>query len=303
MAQAQTDLQAEVALAAVLPRPGLLGRGLRFFRQQPLGAGSAVIVGVLIVVAIFAPLLAPYWYNTAHIAERLQAPSARFLLGTDASGRDLASLVIYGARISIGVGFTSVAVSTALSTLLGLSSGYFQGKVDLLVQRFVDVWLSFPALVLAISLVAVFGQGVTQLILIIGLLLGIGASRVVRSAVLGVINNTYMDAARVLGAGHLRIVVRYVLPNVFPIIIVIATVQLGAAILTEASLSFLGFGVPPPTPSWGQLLSGTSENYMYQAPWLAFFPGLALSLAIFAFNMFGDALRDVLDPRMRGGRG
>jgi peptide/nickel transport system permease protein len=233
---------------------------------------------------------------------RLQGPSLAHPFGTDANGRDMLSRVIWGARISVTVGFGAVLISTVLATSIGVISGYFGGWFDLLFQRLIDIWIAFPALVLLVSLVAVLGPGLWSVTIILGVLVTPGNSRVIRSAVIAMRHLPYVETAHCLGAGHARIILRHVLPNVFVPILILATVRLGTAILAEATISFLGYGVPPPYPAWGAMLSGTGRAYMLQSPWLSVWPGLAISLVVFGFNMLGDALRDVLDPRMRGTR-
>jgi peptide/nickel transport system permease protein len=271
-----------------------------FVRSKPLGAFGAVLILLFLVLAVGAQWLAPYPYDIGVASERLQGPTLAHPFGTDANGRDLLSRVIWGARISVTIGFGAVAISTFVAVLVGVSSGYFGGWADLLVQRVVDVWISFPALVLLVSLVSILGPGIWSTTLVLGLLLAPGTARVVRSAVLAMRHQPYVESARCVGAGHARIVRSYVLPNVAAAILVIATTQLGAAILAESTLSFLGYGVPPPFPTWGAMLSGTGRAFMLQSPWLSIWPGLAISAAVFGFNMLGDALRDVLDPRLRG---
>jgi peptide/nickel transport system permease protein len=259
-----------------------------------------VLIVLFLVLAIGAQWLAPYPYDVGITADRLQGPSLTHLFGTDANGRDLLSRVIWGARISVTIGFGAVAMSTLLAVVVGVPSGYFGSWFDLFFQRLVDVWISFPALVLLVSLVAVLGPGLWSTTVVLGVLLAPGTSRVVRGAVLGMRHQPYVESARCVGAGHWRIVQRYVLPNVSAAILVLATTQLGVAILAESTLSFLGYGVPPPFPTWGAMLSGTGRAFMLQSPWLSIWPGLAISAAVFGFNMLGDALRDVLDPRLRG---
>jgi peptide/nickel transport system permease protein len=289
----------EAPLRRPVPRGGLLWLG-RFIHRKPLGAIGGAIVVLLLLVALFAPLLAPYEYDKGIGADRLQGPSWQHPFGTDANGRDMFSRIIWGARISITVGFGAVGLSAALAVAVGVLSAYFGGWLDLFVQRLVDVWISFPALVLLVSLVAVIGPGLWSVTFALGVLLAPGTSRVIRGAVIGMRHLPYMEAARCLGAGHRRMILRHVLPNVFAPVLVLATVQLGAAILAESTLSFLGYGVPPPFPAWGAMLSGTGRAFMLQSPWLSFWPGLAISAAVFGFNMLGDALRDELDPRLRG---
>jgi len=272
----------------------------RFISRKPLGAFGAALVLLLLLLAVFAPLLAPYPYDVGVATERLQGPSLAHPFGTDANGRDLLSRIIYGARISITIGFGAVALSTFLAVTVGVTSGYFGGWFDLLVQRLVDIWISFPALVLLVSLVAILGPGLWSTTIILGILLAPGTARIVRGSVLAMRHLPYVESSRCAGAGHTRIMRTCVLPNVSPAILVVATSQLGTAILAESTLSFLGYGVPPPFPTWGAMLSGTGRAFMLQSPWLSIWPGLAISAAVFGFNMLGDALRDELDPHLRG---
>jgi len=281
---------------------GRIGWVRSFIARKPLGAIGGALVLLLLLVAIAAPVTAPYPYDVGNSAERLQAPTLAHPFGTDANGRDMLSRIIWGAQISVTVGFGAVFISTVLAVTVGLISGYYGGWVDLTVQRLVDIWISFPALVLLISLVAVAGPGLWSITAILGILLAPGTSRVVRSAVLSIRHLPYIESGQCIGAGHRRVLLTYILPNVFAPIIVLATVQLGTAILAESTLSFLGYGVPPPYPAWGSMLSGTGRAFMLQSPWLSIWPGLAISLAVFGFNMLGDALRDELDPRLRGSR-
>jgi peptide/nickel transport system permease protein len=277
-----------------------VGRVLRFARRKPLGAIGGVIVLALLVMATFADRIAPYPYDASIRGARMKPPSAQFWMGTDNISRDIWSRVVYGARISVTVGFATVALATLMATAIGVSSAYLGGAYDIVVQRIVDAWMSFPALVVVLSLMAALGPGLLNLILALSILGAASASRVIRGATLSVMANPYVEAARALGAGHLRVVALYVLPNVLATILILATIGLGTVILAESGLSFLGFGIPPPYPSWGGMLSGSGRTFMYHAPWMALFPGAAISLAVFGFNMLGDALRDVLDPRLRG---
>ena len=282
-----------------LPRPvGLL---LRFGRRKPLGAIGGIIILALLVMALFADRIAPYAYDES--VARMKPPSAQFWMGTDNLGRDVWSRVVYGARISVTVGFATVALGTLLAIVIGVSSAYVGGTYDILIQRVVDAWISFPALVIILSLLAALGPGLLNLIFALSIIGAAGTSRVIRGATLSVMQNPYVEAARAVGAGHARILLLYVLPNIMATIIILATIGLGTVILAESALSFLGFGVPPPYPSWGGMLSGSGRTFMYHAPWMALFPGAAISLAVFGFNMLGDGLRDVLDPRLRGGSG
>jgi peptide/nickel transport system permease protein len=271
---------------------------LRFCWRKPLGAIGAVIIVALLVMAVFADRIAPYAYDQS--VARMKPPSTQFWMGTDNLGRDVWSRVVYGARISVTVGFATVALATLLAVVVGVSSAYVGKTYDILVQRLVDAWISFPALVIILSLLAALGPGLLNLIFALSIIGAAGTSRVIRGATLTVMQNPYVEAARAIGAGHGRILMLYVLPNIMATIIILATIGLGAVILAESALSFLGFGVPPPYPSWGGMLSGSGRTFMYHAPWMALFPGAAISLAVFGFNMLGDALRDVLDPRLRG---
>ncbi len=273
-------------------------------RQKPLGAVSAAILCILLAVAITSPLIAPYDpyqlnLDGRGLPIRMQSPNWTFPLGTDPLGRDVLSRIVYGSRISLVVGFASVLIGTVLGTIIGLASGYLEGPIDSVLQRGVDTVMSVPGIVLALAIVSVLGQSLTNVILVIGLVIAPGASRVVRGAVLVVKQNSFIDAANAAGATPARIVLRHILPNVFAPILVIATVWLGNAIVIESALSFLGLGTPPPIPTWGGMLSGEGRRNLENAPYLAIFPGLAISIVVLAFNMFGDALRDLLDPRLR----
>ncbi len=303
MADSVQTIPAPEMLARSGPRPRALGLAWRFGRRKPLGAIGAVIVVGLIVMAAFADRIAPYSYDDSVPGARMKAPSLQFWMGTDNLGRDIWSRVVYGARISVTVGFATVALATLLATAIGMSSAYLGGAYDITVQRIVDSWMSFPALVIVLSMLAALGPGLLNLILALSVLGAAGASRVIRGATLSTMQSPYVEAVRALGAGHVRVIVRHLLPNVTATIIILSTIGLGTVILAESALSFLGFGVPPPYPSWGGMLSGSGRSYMYHAPWMALCPGAAISLAVFGFNMLGDALRDVLDPRLRGGGG
>jgi peptide/nickel transport system permease protein len=272
----------------------------RLVKEKPLGAFGGVIVVGLLLCAAFVPWIAPYPYDETNVRQRLKPPSAQFYLGTDNLGRDLFSRIVYGARISVTVGFGAVVLGVLLATILGVVSGYVGGTFDVLVQRVVDAVMAFPFLVLLLSLMAVLGPGLLNVILVLAVPLSANNSRIIRSATLAAKEHQFVEAAQAVGASHLRMILRYILPNVMAPIIIIATIGLGFAILAEAALSFLGLGVPPPYPSWGEMLSGSGRSYMYQAPWMAIWPGVAISLAVFGFNMLGDALRDLLDPRLRG---
>jgi len=299
MATVEARLEALGPPSARIPLLSGLGR---FCRAKPLGAFGLLVLVALLLMALFAPWLAPYPYDKTNILRQLQGSSGAHWLGTDNLGRDLLSRLIQGARVELLVGFGSVLIATGLATLLGTVSGYFSGVLDLALQRLIDVWMAFPGLVLLITLIAMFQPGQWTVTLAIGLLLAAGASRVVRGAALELRGQSYVEAARALGAGDGRILVSHILPNIFAPIMVIATTQLGLAILLEATLSFLGYGVPPPQPSWGALLGPDARKDMLRAPLLSIWPGVAIFLAVYSFNVLGDALRDVLDPRLRRGR-
>jgi peptide/nickel transport system permease protein len=272
----------------------------RFVRRKPLGAAGAAIVIALMLMAVFAESIAPYGYDETVRGARMKPPGAAHWLGTDNLGRDMWSRIVYGARVSVAVGFLTVALAVLLATTIGVSCGYFGGVYDLVVQRVVDAWLSFPYLIIILSVMAVLGPGLLNVVISLAVIIAAVNARVIRSATIAIAHATYVEAARAVGCGHARIIVRHILPNVAATIIILATIGLGAAILAESALSFLGFGVPPPYPSWGAMLSGSGRTYMLRAPWMAVWPGVAISLAVFGFNMLGDALRDVLDPRLRG---
>ena len=296
-----TDARREIRAARPsAPRRWLTG-AWRFCRRKPLGAVGAVIVLALLLAAAFADLIAPYAFDAQIPGAQLKPPGAGFLFGTDNVSRDIFSRIIYGARVSVTVGFSTVFLATLLASAVGITSGYFRGRYDIVVQRIVDAWQSFPSLIIILSLLAVLGPGMFNIIIALSILTAAAASRVIRGATLSVVENPYIEAARAMGSGHKRIMVRHLLPNVAPTIVVVATISLGGVILAESALSFLGYGVPPPHPSWGAMLSGSGRTYMYKAPWMAIWPGVAISLVVFGFNMLGDALRDVLDPRLRGG--
>ena len=276
---------------------------IRLWTEKPLGSACGIIVLLLILVAIFADVLAPYGYLEIHLVDRLQGASARYLLGTDQLGRDFLSRLIYGARLSMLVGLSATTLNVVVAVLIGGTSGFLGGKLDLGVQRFVDAWMAFPTLLLLLTIMSILGRGLPQMILVLGISGGIGGSRVVRSAVVAVKENDYFQAAASIGSSKWRAFIRHVLPNIVAPLIIIFSINIGGAIMSEASLSFLGFGLPPETPSWGTLLSWEGRRYMEQAPWLGLWPGLLLTLVVYSLNMFGDAMRDLLDPRLRGGGG
>ena len=273
---------------------------IRLVKEKPLGTISGIIILTLILVAIFADVLAPYSFLELHLADRLQGSSAQYLLGTDHLGRDLLSRLIYGARLSLTVGLAATTLNVVVAVLIGGTSGFFGGKLDLAVQRFVDAWMAFPGLLLLLTIMSIAGRGMLQIILILGIAGGIGGSRVVRGAVIGIKENDYFLAARAIGSPGAATLVRHVLPNIMAPVIIIFTINIGGVIISEASLSFLGFGLPVEVPSWGGMLSREGRQYMELAPHLALWPGLCLTTVVYCFNMFGDAMRDLLDPRLRG---
>jgi ABC-type dipeptide/oligopeptide/nickel transport system permease subunit len=268
-------------------------------RRKPLGAASATVIGILVLTAIFADVLAPYDPLAAQPEIRLSPPSRDHPFGTDDIGRDVLSRVIYGARISLWVGLLAVGIGTAAGMVIGLACGYWEGRLDLVLQRVMDAVQAIPGLVLALAIVSVLRPSTTNAMLAIAVVIIPGNSRIVRGAVLSAKQNRYVEAAEALGCRQPRILVSHILPNVTAPILVIASIWLGNAILIEASLSFLGLGTQPPIPSWGLMLSSTGRAFMEQAPWLAIFPGLAISLAVLGFNLFGDTLRDAWDPKLR----
>ena len=269
-------------------------------KRKPLGAAAASIILLIVSAAIFADVLAPYDPLFTHPEIRLAPPGWQHPFGTDDIGRDVFSRIIYGARISLWVGLLAVGIGTVAGTIIGLICGYWEGQLDLVLQRFMDALMAIPGLILALAIVSVLTPNTTNAMLAIAVVIIPGNSRIVRGAVLSAKQNQYVEAARALGCGHLRMIVSHILPNVTAPILIIASIWLGNAIFIEASLSFLGLGTQPPTPSWGLMLSSTGRAFMEQAPWLAIFPGLAISLAVLGFNLFGDTLRDVWDPKLRG---
>ena len=276
---------------------------VRLATEKPLGAASGIIVLILILVAIFADIVAPYPHDEIHLEDILQGSSAQYLLGTDYVGRDFLSRLIFGARLSLTVGLAATAVNVVVAVLVGGTSGFLGGKVDLAVQRFVDAWMAFPGLLLLLTIMSIAGRGLLQIILVLGIAGGIGASRVLRGAVIDIRENDYFQAAESIGSSKWRTLIRHVLPNIAAPTIVIFSINIGGVIISEASLSFLGFGLPAKIPSWGGMLSREGRQYMEMAPWLALWPGLALTITVYCLNMLGDAVRDLLDPRLRGGGG
>ncbi|MCI0798560.1 MAG: ABC transporter permease [Chloroflexi bacterium] len=273
----------------------------RFVLYKPLGAvGAAVVLGMLFL-SVFGNFLTPYNPIDMDFSARLESPNASHPFGADLYGRDVLSNIIGGARISVYVGFVSVILGTGFGAIWGLTSGYAGGKFDLLSQRLIDILQSIPTLALALVIVASLGSSLNNIVFAISIGLIATSARVVRASAIVIRNLDYIQAAVAMGASWQRIVFRHVMPNSFAPYLIIATAGLGVAILQEASLSFLGVGVPPPHPSWGRMLSGLGRDYFLIAPWMSLAPGLAIVIVVMAFNFFGDALRDVLDPRLRGG--
>ena len=272
---------------------------LILIKKKPLGALGFFITILLFFVGLFADYLAPYGINELHMSDRLLAPSTSYWMGTDNLGRDIFSRVIYGARVSLIVGLSVSIIATVISISLGMLSVYIGGKFDLIIQRFVDGFMCIPILIIIMVVISMLGQGLIQLIVIMGFSFGISGSRYSRGFALTIIQNTYIESAKAIGCSTSRILIFHVLPNIMPLIIVGFTVLLPGVILMEAGLSFLGYGIPPPDPSWGGMLSGTNRSYMFLAPWMVIWPGFALSLVVFGTHMFGDAMRDLLDPRLK----
>jgi peptide/nickel transport system permease protein len=272
---------------------------LDFCRHRPLGAIGAAVVVLNIALAILANVISPYDPLATDYGAMLAAPSRAHWLGTDAFGRDVLTRIIYGSRTAMLVGFSCAFVGATLGAVIGVTSAYFGGKVDLLIQRVMDIFLSFPLIILALAVVAMLGTGLENVIAAITIPMIPRAALVARSSALAIREMPYVDAARAAGFRHGRIILRHMSPNVMAPYLIMLTAFLGQAILLEASLSFLGLGVSEPTPAWGLMLRGAAVQFAESAPWMAIFPGLAISLAVFAFNLFGDSLRDALDPRLR----
>ena len=272
----------------------------RLARRKPLGAVAALLLVVLVLMAIFADAVAPYGPLEQDTSAILAAPTQSHLMGTDNLGRDLWSRIIHGSRISLAVGIGAVTLGTFMGMCVGLASGYAGRTFDLVVQRIMDAWLAFPGLIFVLTIIAALGPGLRQTIIAIGIGFIPATSRIVRAAVLSLKERDYVEAARTIGAGNLRIAFRHILPNLMPIVIILTSISMAAAVLAEATLSFLGVGVPPPAPAWGSMLSGTARVYFLSAPWFAIWPGVFISLTVLSWNLAGDALRDILDPRLRG---
>jgi peptide/nickel transport system permease protein len=297
---ATVELTHVAATAELAPRATVAEAVVKFIRTKPLGAAGGLIIVGMLVVAALAEVLAPYDPYQADYAAQFARPSALHWFGTDEFGRDLMSRIMYGARIALFVGFTASTIGCTIGGLLGVTSAYLGGRVDLLLERLMDILLAFPQLILALAIASILGPAVQNVVIAISIPIIPRAARVVRSTALSVKENVYVEAVGALGAPQWRIVLRHIVPNVVAPYIILLTAQLGAAILAEAALSYLGLGAAEPTPSWGLMLSGSALSYAEKAPWIALFPGIAISLGVFGFNLFGDSLRDTLDPKLRG---
>jgi peptide/nickel transport system permease protein len=295
MATVDTFVETQEASVASRWRSAIMD----FCRRRPLGAIGGAVVLLNIVVGVLASLIAPYDPLATDYGAMLAAPSGAHWLGTDAFGRDVLARLIYGSRTAMIVGFSCAFVGATLGAVIGVASAYFGGKVDLIIQRVMDIFLSFPLIILALAVVAMLGTGLQNVIAAITIPMIPRAALVARSSALAIREMPYVDAARAAGFRHGRIILRHMSPNVMAPYLIMLTSFLGQAILLEASLSFLGLGVSEPTPAWGLMLRGAAVQFAESAPWMAVFPGLAISLAVFAFNLFGDSLRDALDPRLR----
>ena len=294
------ETAAAETLAILRPKSTLPVALLRFCAQQPLGAFGAAVLIFAVVVAVLAPMLAPYSPTAIEVAEKFTPPFGKQILGTDELGRDVLSRLIFGARISMSVSLLSVGIAISAGTLIGIFSAYAGGKTDLAIQRLVDTMMAFPAIIMALALMAALGASQTNVIVALVVILLPGAVRVVRSQVLSIKEQDYTLAARAIGAGSTRVMLRHILPNVMATYIVLSTITLGYAIVVEASLSFLGVGIPPDIASWGGMLNLGATTYIDVSPWLSVFPGITIAVIVFSVNLLGDSLRDVLDPRLRG---
>jgi len=295
---ARTSVQT-VILPAVSRLDRWLEASSRFTRQRPLGAVGAAIIGIMIAAAVLAGFVSPYDPLVTDYGKMLQAPSSFHWFGTDTFGRDVFTRIIYGSRTALWIGFASSFLGATLGALIGVTSAYFGGKIDLMLQRFMDLLLSFPLIILALVVVSLLGSGITNVIFAITVPMVPRCALVVRSSALALREMPFVEAARALGFGPLRIIVRHMMPNVMAPYLIMLTAFLGQAILLEASLSFLGLGVAEPQAAWGLMLRGAAVEFAERAPWMAIYPGLAISLSVFAFNLFGDSLRDALDPKLR----
>ena len=296
---AVTEIQAESKFEDYIQDKSWHEVAAELTRKYPLGAFGAVVVVVMILLAIFANVLSPYDPEENAFEFMLTPPGLQFWLGTDQFGRDILTRIIYGARTALFVGFSCAIIGACTGLVLGVASAYFGGRFDLLFQRVMDVFMAFPLIIMALAVVSIFGTGTQNVIIAITIPFIPRCARVVRSSALAIREIPYVDAARALGFSHARIILRHMVPNVMAPFLIMITAFVGQAILLEASLSYLGLGVQEPIPAWGLMLQGGAEEYAESAPWMAVWPGVAISLAVFGFNLFGDALRDVLDPKLR----
>jgi peptide/nickel transport system permease protein len=290
---------------AVVERGERRRRVVRLLRRMPItGLLGGLFLLVLVLAAILAPFVTFYDPNKIDTAKQLAPPSISQWFGTDQVGRDIFSRIIFGARYTLGASLVVCLIAATAATAIAVVSGYFGGAADMAIQRVVDGWIAFPPFILLIALISLLGPDLRNVIIVLSMAMAGPMSRVIRSNVLTVKETTYVEAARLLGATHLRVIIFHVAPQVVPLVLILASIQLGSVVLVLAALGFLGYGVPPPAPEWGSMLSGRARDFMYSAWWLAFFPGLAISLAVLSLNLFFDSLRDMIDPRMRGtGRG
>ena len=282
------------------PRTGAADLLVRLIKTKPLGFFGLIVITILLITATFAELIAPHGYNEVDVLSALQAPSWQHLMGTDNLGRDLFSRVVFGARISVFVSLGAVAVALIGGYIIGMTSAYYGGWLDHLLQRFVDGWIALPGIIVLLALSQLLPRGIVTIILVIGISFAIRNSRIVRGQVLSIKERDYIKAARALGMSDARIMLSHIMPNTFVPMLIVATGETASAILLETSLSFLGLGIPPPFPSWGGMIGGETRFYLALAPWLLIFPGLALTAVVFSWMVLGDALRDLLDPRRHG---
>ena len=288
------------ASATLAPKLTFAGMVARFARTKPLGAAGAVIILGMLFLAVFAQALAPYDPYVGDYGAQFQRPGAEHWFGTDEFGRDVLSRIMYGARIALFVGFAASLIGCTIGAFLGVISAYWGGRVDLLLERLMDILLAFPQLILALAIASILGPAVQNVVIAISIPVIPRVARVVRATALSVKENVYVEAVQALGATRRRVILQHIIPNIAAPYIIMLTAQLGAAILAEAALSYLGLGAAEPTPSWGLMLSGSAPSYAEKAPWIALFPGIAISLGVFGFNLFGDSLRDALDPKLKG---
>jgi peptide/nickel transport system permease protein len=295
------ELAHATASATLAPKASVAEVVARFVRTKPLGAAGAVIILGMLFVAVFARVLAPYDPYVGDYGQQFARPTTEHWFGTDEFGRDVMSRIMYGARIALFVGFSASFVGCTIGALLGVISAFWGGRVDLLLERLMDILLAFPQLILALAIASILGPAVQNVVIAISIPVIPRVARVVRAAAMSVKENVYVEAVQALGATRRRVILQHIIPNVTAPYIIMLTAQLSAAILAEAALSYLGLGAAEPTPSWGLMLSGSAPSYAEKAPWIALFPGIAISLGVFGFNLFGDSLRDALDPKLRKG--